>query len=63
MAPDMLWDRFDISNVKHHKKRATFSKKKKKKKACPYFVDYGRKKIIMSVEMMTEFSALIELFL
>lgn len=25
MAPETLWDRFDVSNVKHHKKRATFS--------------------------------------
>lgn len=35
MAPEKYWDRFDVSNVKHHTKRATFSLKKKKK-ACPF---------------------------
>lgn len=36
MAPEKNWDRFDMSNVKHHMKRATFSSKKKRRRRKSY---------------------------
>lgn len=61
MAPEKYWDRFDVSNVKHHTKRATFSLKKKKKHVL--FCGSCKEENHMSVEMMTGFSVLIEPFL